>query len=295
MRYFLTAFFILLGCYLIVNLVGFLEAHKLCISHAVLRPSKTSKNDISRFVKQKGSYAKNVDPSSLSNTKNTKILFISDLHAEFCFIPAAKVIDTIRKANVDAVVFGGDICNDPLKHEVGTSYLFEIKKACDELHIPFLGTTGNHDVHLTKDEVLKSGFTDLRDGPVKVRDIIFSGVNDTGKKDRVWGDVSDIDNEGLTHVLISHNPDWLLDAASKSRLGNVDHMISGHIHGGQICLPFRLEIMVIRKDVLPRKRVINGVFDGAGVTFFIGRGIGCVLVPFRLFARPEITIVEFEK
>ena len=128
MRYFLTAFFILLGCYLIVNLVGFLEAHKLCISHAVLRPSKTSKNDVSRFVKQKGSYAKNVDPSSLSNTKNTKILFISDLHAEFCFIPAAKVIDTIRKANVDAVVFGGDICNDPLKHEVGTSYLFEIKK-----------------------------------------------------------------------------------------------------------------------------------------------------------------------
>ena len=294
MRYFVIAFFILLISFLLINLFGFIEAHKLCVSHAKLRTSKTKKNDASTFIKQKELYKKNVDPQTLADIKNTKVLFISDLHAEYCFVPVSRVIDTIKKAKVDAVVFGGDICNHPQKHQVGTDYLHEIKTACDKLNIPFIGTTGNHDVHLTKEDVLKSGFTDLRDGPVKVKDIIFSGVNDTGKTNRIWGSVPPVE-KGFTHVLISHNPDWLLYKAEDKELDTVDHMISGHIHGGQICMPFRIEIMAIRKDKLPRRKVINGVFDGAGLTFFIGRGIGCVLVPFRIFARPEITVIEFEK
>ena len=60
-------------------------------------------------------------------------------------------------------------------------------------------------------------------------------------------------------------------------------------------MPFNFENVAIRKDILPKRKVIKGVFDGAGVSFFISKGLGCVLVPFRFLAKPEITIVEIEK
>lgn len=72
-------------------------------------------------------------------------------------------------------------------------------------------------------------------------------------------------------------------------------MISGHVHGGQIRLPFGIENKIFRKDALPKKNVVKGVFDGAGIKFFISKGIGCIMVPFRFLSRPEMTFIEIEK
>lgn len=294
MRFFIIIIILLLLMYAGITVYSFIEAHILKISHAVLKRSATKKNDTDEINKLPDCLFEVDDPKSLKDIRNTKILFISDLHAEFCFIPAGKVIKVIREAEVDAVIFGGDICNNAKRYMKGINYLLKIKDACDELKIPFIGTTGNHDIFLNDAQIKQAGFTDLREGPVAVRDVLISGVNDTGKKKRVWDDNPVTDTKGLTHLLVSHNPDWLLEAAKKSELDNVDHMLSGHIHGGQFRFPFRIEINVIRKDRLPRRKVIEGVFDGAGITFFISRGIGCVLIPFRLGSYPEITVVEIE-
>ena len=295
MRFFIIIIILLFLAYIGITVYSSIEARMLCISHVFLHKSKSKKNDLGVISKQNDSYEKDFDPSSVKDSKNTKILFFSDLHVEFCFIPVEKVIDTIRKANVDAVIFGGDICNDPLKYKKGIDYLNSIKKACDELGIPFLGVNGNHDVRLTEDQVSEALFTDLRKTTVTVKDVLISGVNDTGKQNRIWDDNPVKDTKGSTHLLVSHNPDWLIEAAERKQLDNIDHMLSGHIHGGQFCFPFRVEINVIRKDRLPRRKVIDGVFDGGGVTFFISRGIGCVLIPFRFLSKPEISVIEIEK
>lgn len=295
MRFFIIIIILLFLAYIAITVYSSIEARMLCISHVFLRKSRSKKNDLSVIKKQKDAFIKNFDPSTVKDSNNTKILFFSDLHAEYCFIPVEKVIDTIKKANVDAVIFGGDICNDPLNYKKGIAYLNAIKNTCDELNIPFLGVNGNHDIFLTEDQIKEALFTDLRKTTVTVKDVLISGVNDTGKHNRVWDDNPVKDTNGMTHLLVSHNPDWLIEASDRKQLDNIDHMISGHIHGGQFCFPFRIEIKAIRKDKLPRRKVIDGVFDGGGITFFISRGIGCVLIPFRFLAKPEISVIEIEK
>lgn len=295
MRYFIIIIILLFLAYLAVTIYSSIEARMLCISHVFLRRSKTKKNDSTTFIKQKDAFEKNFDPSSVKDSKNTKILFFSDLHAEYCFIPVSKVIDAIKASNADAVIFGGDICNDAIYYKKGIDYLNRIKETCDEMNIPFMGVTGNHDIFLTEEQIKEAGFIDLRKTTVTVNNILFSGTHDTGKHNRVWDDNHVTDTNGAKHVLVSHNPDWILEAAAKKQLDNVDHILSGHIHGGQFCFPFRIEIRLIRKDILPRRNVIDGVFDGCGLTFFISRGIGCVLIPFRFFSKPEISIIEIGK
>lgn len=295
MRFFIIIIILLFLTYIAITVYSSIEARMLCISHVFLRRSKSKKNDLSVIKKQKDAFEKNFDPATVKDSKNTKFLFFSDLHAEYCFIPVEKVIDTIKKANVDAVIFGGDICNDPLTYKKGITYLNAVKRTCDELNIPFLGVNGNHDIYLSEEQMKEALFTDLRKTTVIVKDVLISGVNDTGKFNRIWDDNPVKDTNGMTHLLVSHNPDWLIEAAERKQLDNIDHMISGHIHGGQFCFPFRIEINAIRKDKLPRRKVIDGVFDGGGITFFISRGLGCVLIPFRFLAKPEISVIEIEK
>ena len=58
--------------------------------------------------------------------------------------------------------------------------------------------------------------------------------------------------------------------------------------------PFNFENIAIRQDALPKRKIIKGVYDGAGMTFFISRGLGCVRLPLRFLADPEITVIELE-
>ena len=71
----------------------------------------------------------------------------------------------------------------------------------------------------------------------------------------------------------------------------IDAMISGHIHGGQIRTPFGLEF-VLRHDELPFKGIISGHHEVNGIKMFISKGIGCVFLPLRIGARPEVNILE---
>lgn len=226
------------------------------------------------------------------------LLFFSDLHAEYCFIPASKVISILKtesqKRKIDAVVFGGDICNNPKRSDIGIKYLQEIFVACKELGIPFYGITGNHDVELDKVAIAKCCFTDLRYESAVLKSesgITYElmGVNDTGRKNREWFQPQAHSNTDR-QILIAHNPDSILHIEEGAF---PDYMLSGHIHGGQIRTPFKIEFIRIHRDTLPKDNVIEGVFDYKQTRLFISRGIGCVGFPFRLGAPPEVSFVEF--
>jgi len=63
---------------------------------------------------------------------------------------------------------------------------------------------------------------------------------------------------------------------------------AGHFHGGQICVPSpwgRLRL----KDF--RAAYWEGVFETSGGLLHVSRGLGTSFVPFRLFARPEATLL----
>jgi len=83
-----------------------------------------------------------------------------------------------------------------------------------------------------------------------------------------------------------HAPDYV-DELQRHPAGQaVSLMLSGHTHGGQICLPF---VGPLRLPPLGRKYV-EGLFQLGETKLYVNRGIGSVGVPFRFDCRPEITV-----
>ena len=91
-------------------------------------------------------------------------------------------------------------------------------------------------------------------------------------------------------ILLVHDPDALIHLEPS---GRPDFMLSGHLHGGQMKFPFKIEFTVLRKtDKLPNMGAVQGSYDISGTTVFISRGLGCGILPFRFLSLPEATVVE---
>jgi uncharacterized protein len=72
------------------------------------------------------------------------------------------------------------------------------------------------------------------------------------------------------------------------RIPDVFHLVlAGHLHAGQIVVPYprggKLRLAHLRA------RDVEGVYDYGGTKLHVSPGLGTTFVPFRLFARPEVT------
>ena len=88
---------------------------------------------------------------------------------------------------------------------------------------------------------------------------------------------------GEFSILLSHTPEVYRQAAH----ANFDLMLSGHTHGGQICLPGSIPIKL--EAVLPR-RMGAGTWQYSDMTGYTSVGAGSSVVPVRLNCPPEITL-----
>lgn len=293
----MKCFIIIFLLFLLLGILGLIyasfEARMLEVKYIEFTRSTTRKNDTS-IINNTQKITQTNSSSFESKSANTlRILFFSDIHVPDCFIKSTRITELINSTDsIDAVIFGGDISNHGKRSDLGVKYINEIAAICESNNIPFLGVTGNHDVEFPKEDLAKCRFINLSNSSYEINNFVIRGLHDSGRHPRVWYDSPFETSSDKTNVLICHNPDWLLYGASKAQLDYIDYMISGHVHGGQLRLPFSIENKVFRKDALPRRDVVKGSFDGAGVSFYISRGLGCVLVPFRFLSKPEVTLID---
>ena len=84
------------------------------------------------------------------------------------------------------------------------------------------------------------------------------------------------------HVLLSHFP----GIASRLQKGVFQLVLAGHLHAGQIVVPFpggKLRLAHLRA------RDIEGIYRYGSSVLHVSPGLGTTFVPFRFFARPEVT------
>ena len=278
----------------------------LCIIWCLIEPLVLDLDRISMKRASKDSSLKDLTVKKISEpTHDTsdsqpdlRVFLFSDLHIECCPITAKRLCNAIRKAHssapLDAVLFGGDIITYPSFAKAGYKYLSTVSSCCKELGIPFYGISGNHDWML-ENIADSAGFTDLDNTSVVLTshkngsDITLAGLSDSGRRNRVWH--SKLPSESTEPVvLLVHDPDAILHLESEER---PDYMLSGHLHGGQMKLPFKMEFTVLRRsDKLPRIGAVQGLYDINGTAVFISRGLGCNILPFRFLSLPEATVVE---
>lgn len=120
--------------------------------------------------------------------------------------------------------------------------------------------------------------------------IVIAGVDD------LWMESCDLRKalagvkKGDACLLLSHQPDVILDPASH----RADLIVSGHTHGGQMRLPWWGSLSHMPQRL--NKNFDRGIFAvGKGTVLAITHGIGETFVPLRLFARPEIMVLETGK
>jgi hypothetical protein len=223
-----------------------------------------------------------------------RVVFFSDLHGTGCKVSTLKIIEAIFSQPCDVILFGGDISNSRTDAEDGLSILRAISVLAAKHSVPCYAVRGNHDRFVTAEDFSGAGFHLLENEFVTIsgfsgKEFLLIGLDDSGKAKRVWPVLPEplpMEIPQERRIVLVHNPDYVFTAGNNPAYRI---QLSGHLHGGQIFLPFRLEFKILRHDRLPREGIIKGPFSKNGISGYISRGLGCVIVPLRLFSKPQIT------
>jgi uncharacterized protein len=232
------------------------------------------------------------------------IVQLSDFHYDPHF--SGPVIQAaVAKTNAlrpDLVVLTGDFVTEPVRRgRVQRRGAAANAEPCAALlaHLqPRLGSIavlGNHDAVTDPDfiastllahniQVLRNAATPIQKDGSR---LWLAGLDDVLRR---RSDLRRALNGIPTHeftILLVHEPDF----ADSVRGSSVDLQLSGHSHGGQICLP------LIGPPYLPPlgKKYPWGLRRLDQLALYTNRGIGTIGVPARLNCPPEITLFTLRK
>ncbi len=256
--------------------------------------------------------------------KVLRVLLLSDLHAGACRISEKKLRNAITHVKIDAFLFAGDMTCGWRDQEKAGRYLAFIAILAREAGVPMYAVVGNHDYYALNDRLAEFGIMLLRNQSAVLSGVdgsqwLLAGLDDLrigipsytvalenpieGKSSPAYSMAPELsgkpnppesyDPARCTHcpvVVLAHNPDTLFSLPRKSN--HPLFLLSGHFHGGQIWMPFHLEYRVLRREILPKIGIYKGAYKKDGIAGYISRGLGCVIVPFRLFSYPELAILE---
>ena len=215
-----------------------------------------------------------------------RVAHLSDLHLG---VPSrgrravALAVEWVNDRRPDLVVITGDLVARPR----GRSELLEV---LTRIPAPYM-VLGNHDLAISRDPFSKPvDLSDLEQGTLLsdesvVRELRGARVEIAGVDPRTWMRKrrSGFDDPRADfRILLCHFPRAL---ATVPR-GRWDLILAGHLHAGQIVLPYGFGKLLLAH---PRATFVQGVFRRDGTTMHVSPGLGTSFVPFRLFARPEAT------
>ena len=217
------------------------------------------------------------------------ILQLSDLHVEMSEAAMDRVVALLEGASYDLCVLTGDYRAKTWgSHEAAISGVARVREA---LRGEVYGVLGNHDTILMVPALETMGITMLlNEGKIIERAgerIHLAGIDDAHyyRMDNLDKAAAEIP-PGAFSILISHTPEIYRQAAH----ADFDVLLSGHTHGGQICLPGHIPITL--DSVLPRS-MGSGPWRYHDMVGYTSVGAGSSVVPVRFNCPPEITLHRF--
>jgi uncharacterized protein len=214
------------------------------------------------------------------------ILQLSDLHVEMSEAAMDRVVALLERTSYDLCVLTGDYRAKTWgPHEAAMSGVARVR---DALRGEVYGVLGNHDTILMVPALETMGITMLlNEGKIVERAgerIHLAGIDDAHyyRMDNLDKAAAEIP-PGAFSILVSHTPEIYRQAAH----ADFDVLLSGHTHGGQICLPGRIPITL--DSVLPRS-MGSGAWRYHDMIGYTSVGAGSSVVPVRFNCPPEITL-----
>jgi uncharacterized protein len=219
-----------------------------------------------------------------------RILHLSDLHIDVSEQTAQALIEAVRAVDYDVCVLTGDY------RFRTTGDIWPTLANMARLRAALTGEVyavfGNHDSVLMLPDLEAMGIRMLMNESVALErggervylagidDAHFFGVENFEKA------LAGVPPEAPT-ILLSHTPEVYRQAAH----AGVDLLLCGHTHGGQICLPGSIPLML---DARIPRRFGRGSWHYQNMLGYTSPGSGTSIVEVRLNCPPEITLHTLE-
>jgi uncharacterized protein len=220
-----------------------------------------------------------------------RILHLSDLHADISEPAMKRLSEVVRSGPYDICVMTGDYRGKTWGPYSET--LDIMKEVSQALKGNVYAVLGNHDSIGMVPDLEKMGIQVLiNENRVIQRgqaNIHVAGIDDAhhfrlGDVDKV---ASVIPQAGFS-ILLSHTPEIYRHAAD----AKFDLMLSGHTHGGQICLPGGFPL---RLDCAIPRKMGSGAWTYGPMAGYTSPGAGTSIVRARFNCYPEITFHQIER
>jgi len=199
-----------------------------------------------------------------------------------------RCVTMTNQLEADLVVLTGDYVSwDPAAQE-------EVVQALAGLRAPYgvFGCLGNHEVITQTEESITRlfaavGIRILRQERASIRRgeeaLNLIGVDDS------LVDLQAIQSLVIpktVNILLAHNIGNDFEGAVQF---GFDLILMGHTHGGQLSLEFLRRGLSFARIETP---YVSGWYEKSGGQLYVNRGIGTTIIPIRVGARPEITVLE---
>ena len=214
------------------------------------------------------------------------LLHISDLHADMNEGAMHALAELIPDMSYDTCVLTGDYRGKTFGPFDAS--LEGLARVCARLRGRIYGVLGNHDTIRMVPGLEEMGIRMLLNECEEIsrgdQGIYLAGIDDAHyyRVDNIEKAASEVPNDGFS-ILLSHTPEIYRQAAH----AGFDFLLSGHTHGGQICLPGSIPITL--GSVLPRN-MGSGVWKYHNMVGYTSVGVGSSIVPIRINCLPEITL-----
>ena len=194
-----------------------------------------------------------------------------------------RAVDWVAERQPDLVAITGDLLSRPRGEK-------ELLTVLAKLPHPYV-VLGNHDYAISRDPFSRPvELGQLEHGTVlldnaEVVELRGKRIELAGVDPRSWlrkrrSDFAD--QHADLRILLCHFP----RALDTVPAGRWDLILAGHLHAGQIVLPYGFGKLLLAH---PGARYPEGLFVREGTTMHVSPGLGTTFVPFRFFARPEAT------
>lgn len=219
-----------------------------------------------------------------------RIAHLSDFHLGVASpggAAVARACTWVRERRPDLTVVTGDL----LTHPRGEPRLRELVGL---LPRPAFAVLGNHDVAISRDPQARRSdvrelepVTLLRDSgellELRCRSVWIAGADARlVVRGRLRTDPNALSRDADFRILLCHYP----NVVERLQPGRFELVLAGHMHDGQIALPFpggKVRLAHLSA------RYARGVYRRGAAVMHVSPGLGTTFVPLRFFARPEAT------
>jgi uncharacterized protein len=214
------------------------------------------------------------------------ILQISDLHVDMNQGAMRRLIELLPALSYDLCVLTGDYRGKTFGPYEAT--IEGIARMRAHIAGPVYGVLGNHDTIRMVPGLEELGIRMLLNETEPLvrgaQRLHLAGIDDAHyyRVDNIEKAALQIP-DGEFSILLSHTPEIYRQAAH----ADFDLLLSGHTHGGQICLPGAIPITLDAN--LPR-RMGSGSWRYRGMVGYTSVGVGSCIVAVRINCPPEITL-----